>query len=216
MTRRALGRRKMYSNAGASSVLCSAPVLLLFGMCMLGVWVVWHAESSWETKRELCMKDATCIETSDEASPRTLFSAFTQDQHKSWMRFHDVLIADARRRQGVKTLFIGDSITEAFRGTSYGKPCDSGLRPVPKKRWMSKHKRRQHAKARATARSANNKKTCRTDGIPETMKELFGDDWLALAISGACQRTAVVTIPCNIACAINRAVRSSFVACLIL
>jgi hypothetical protein len=77
-----------------------------------------------------------CGEQPDLSSARTVYSAHSADQYRSWYEFERVLeaetnaLATSSSRADEKNkkdrhviLFYGDSITEAMRGTAYGRPC---------------------------------------------------------------------------------------------
>lgn len=61
------------------------------------------------------------------ASPRTAWSSRSGSQSAAWFRFQRLLAAEAARFSALgdgtsRVVLIGDSITEAWRGTSYGQP----------------------------------------------------------------------------------------------
>ena len=73
-----------------------------------------------------CPSPGNCHEQPDVPSPRTPFSAWSVAQLSKWFRYEMSLAEKARTAaQGSDRpiLFIGDSITEAFVGTSYGSSC---------------------------------------------------------------------------------------------
>jgi lysophospholipase L1-like esterase len=61
------------------------------------------------------------------ASPRTLWSAYNKREVSTWHTCHDELVADAQRysastgESSRRLVLFGDSITESWRGTSYGR-----------------------------------------------------------------------------------------------
>ena len=69
-------------------------------------------------------ENGSCHERADVPSPRTPYSAWTAVQLSAWFSFQRELVLVATANSGVGSLFIGDSITEAFQGTSYGGDCD--------------------------------------------------------------------------------------------
>lgn len=72
-------------------------------------------------------------EAADVPSPRTSWSAFNQREYATWQRCHQTLLADSQawspRGVGTQLVLLGDSITESWRGTSYGRavPRTSGV-----------------------------------------------------------------------------------------
>ena len=70
----------------------------------------------------MCEADGACHEAADVASPRTEYSGRTVAQRKKWFEFHDVLASSAEAFAPTKEplVFLGDSITETWLGTSYG------------------------------------------------------------------------------------------------
>lgn len=58
------------------------------------------------------------------ASARTPYSSPSWSELIEWFEFHRLLVQDAlNAAQTCRAVFIGDSITESVRGTSYGKTC---------------------------------------------------------------------------------------------
>lgn len=65
--------------------------------------------------------DSQITEVSDKPSPRTTFSGRSRAQIREWYLVHANLTQEAQAAgPTVKVLFLGDSITESWRGTSYG------------------------------------------------------------------------------------------------
>ena len=61
-------------------------------------------------------------------SPRTPWSVFSAEQQTRWESFQSTLAAEAAAfragRGRTRLVLLGDSITEAWRGTSYGNPSE--------------------------------------------------------------------------------------------
>lgn len=116
----------------------------------------------------LCTKRGKCRESASSASPRTHFSSYTADQQNLWLAFQQTLAEEASLRgPAVQTLFLGDSITEAFRGTSYGRDCTT-----------------QTADDDVVSESGKKKKG-RCFGVPMVFNEMFDPaTTMASAISG--------------------------------
>ena len=61
-------------------------------------------------------------------SPRTPWSVFSAEQQARWESFQSTLAAEAAAfragRGRTRLVLLGDSITEAWRGTSYGNPSE--------------------------------------------------------------------------------------------
>jgi lysophospholipase L1-like esterase len=100
-----------------------------------------------EFDKPMCDSHGICGETPSIPSPRTTFSARSETQMTGWFKFHDKLMKDSwlfarnlqQQRKGAaesfpvssssqasvssaaisSVVFLGDSITESFRGTSY-------------------------------------------------------------------------------------------------
>jgi lysophospholipase L1-like esterase len=83
-----------------------------------------------------CDADGTCHEKPDKASPRTIYSAKSEEQYHLWWKCHAKLnrtaqlYAERREREadmGMETtrplILLGDSITESWMGTSTGFPA---------------------------------------------------------------------------------------------
>jgi lysophospholipase L1-like esterase len=73
-----------------------------------------------------CRAPGDCHEQPDVPTPRTPFSAWTAEQLSKWFRYQMNLVAVASTAVATSSspiLFLGDSITEAFVGTSYGASC---------------------------------------------------------------------------------------------
>ena len=137
MAPRAQGRRPKLTQPGRVAALLGATALLL--------WLAssqprdpdaeFHVPFCDEERREGARP--RCGEPSDVPTPRTRFSARSKAQLDEWHAFHDVLRRFAEHaadtppgnndsegipdRGVVDVLFLGDSITEAMRGTSYGR-----------------------------------------------------------------------------------------------
>ena len=63
-------------------------------------------------------------EQADIASPRTPWSSRSANQSRKWSVYHASLVSDADAYQSGKSsrlILLGDSITEAWRGTGYGE-----------------------------------------------------------------------------------------------
>ena len=82
---------------------------------------------------DLCpVTDGPCAENAAVPSPRTLFSARTKRQFDQWFTLAATLRAELNARLAsveppLDVIFWGDSIFEAFRGTSYGEPTERAL-----------------------------------------------------------------------------------------
>ena len=88
----------------------------LFMILALWVWLL-LAENSFNTP--LCNRaTGMCREHAQIASPRTPYSTSSAHDYDRWFAAHAMQMAGANER--VDVLFLGDSIMEAFRGTSYG------------------------------------------------------------------------------------------------
>ena len=63
-------------------------------------------------------------EAADVASPRTSWSVYNKKELATWQRCHETLRTDAQAYvpgAASRLVLIGDSITESWRGTSYGR-----------------------------------------------------------------------------------------------
>ena len=71
----------------------------------------------------MCESDGTCHEHATVASPRTETTNYRQDE-ALWFHFHAQLVEEAAAWAPSRTplVLVGDSITESWRGTSYGQP----------------------------------------------------------------------------------------------
>ena len=86
----------------------------------------------------MCGPDGTCYESADIPSPRTVHTARNQLQLDRWWEVHAALNrsaevysaadADLGAGAGRPLVLLGDSITEAWVGTSYGRPSDRSMR----------------------------------------------------------------------------------------
>ena len=76
----------------------------------------------------LCPAVGPCNELATEATPRTRFSSRDRTGFARWFAFDARLRGELSARLAapptLKLLFWGDSIFEAFRGTSYGRPAE--------------------------------------------------------------------------------------------
>ncbi|KAK3281572.1 hypothetical protein CYMTET_10640 [Cymbomonas tetramitiformis] len=81
----------------------------------------------------MCEADGTCHEPASLPSPRTVHSAKSKAQFQQWHKFHSQLEKEAKlaAKHEVDVLFLGDSITEAFRGSSLGRSNVSRTRGSP-------------------------------------------------------------------------------------
>jgi len=139
----------------------SAMMSLAFFYVITNPWNVQPDASIYE-KTPMCNKSGKCGEVSTVPSPRTIYSAKTQEQYDLWWQAHAKLnqsAAEYVERRGVSgdntgnkrsLILIGDSITEEWIGTNMGQP---------ESRW---------------------------NGVPEVLKEYFEPlfDPLVLAIGG--------------------------------
>ena len=84
-----------------------------------------------------CDADGTCHEKPEKSSPRTIYSAKSEEQFQRWWKMHANLnwtaqsYAERREREaemGVEPtrplILLGDSITESWMGTNLGFPVD--------------------------------------------------------------------------------------------
>jgi len=87
----------------------------------------------------MCNSQGKCGENPSHPSPRTTFSTTSVEQQLTWFKVHENLIKAAQNYNSVITLktgtrrkfiFIGDSITESFIGTSYGESTAPRLHGV--------------------------------------------------------------------------------------
>ena len=74
-------------------------------------------------------------EAADVPSPRTSWSVYSKKELATWQRCHETLRADAQAyvpSAASRLVLIGDSITESWRGTSYGRavPRTHGVQSV--------------------------------------------------------------------------------------
>lgn len=77
---------------------------------------------------QMCNAQGECGEDPSTPSPRTTFSSRSKSQDMVWFAFHEKLIESSYSYQLNKrknVVFLGDSITESFLGTSY----DDGTAP---------------------------------------------------------------------------------------
>jgi lysophospholipase L1-like esterase len=88
-----------------------------------------------------CDVDGTCHEKPDRPSPRTVYSARSEEQYEMWWKLHEQLnvsaLAYATRREqqgrdGLLTkarplILLGDSITESWLGTNMGVPTERAI-----------------------------------------------------------------------------------------
>ncbi|GMI20548.1 hypothetical protein TeGR_g14143 [Tetraparma gracilis] len=74
-------------------------------------------------KAPLCPPPAGCREQPAAATPRTPFSSRSPEQLEAWEDFHELLREEPAPPPG-SVVFWGDSIFEAFRGTSFGRECE--------------------------------------------------------------------------------------------
>lgn len=68
-----------------------------------------------------------CGEPADLPCPRTLYSSRTIEQYTDWFKFHAELLesdTSTNTYYSPQLNLIGDSITESWRGTSMGGPCE--------------------------------------------------------------------------------------------
>ena len=74
-------------------------------------------------RTSMCDADGTCHEQPAVPSPRTRWTIGTQGM-REWFAFHQALANEAAAFAPRKPplVFVGDSITETWRGTSVGRP----------------------------------------------------------------------------------------------
>lgn len=87
--------------------------VILAGMAFVGVVVFVLVKSPAEERAEL-------------ATPRTAWSSKSANQSRRWFGFQQQLVGDASMYSPGKSsrlVLVGDSITEAWRGTAYGRQC---------------------------------------------------------------------------------------------
>lgn len=77
-----------------------------------------------------CSKDGSCGEESNKPTPRTVYSARSKKQYEEFMERHanlskqsnDFATTESKSKSKSPIVFLGDSITEGWMGTSYGTP----------------------------------------------------------------------------------------------
>ncbi|KAG8465312.1 hypothetical protein KFE25_002619 [Diacronema lutheri] len=79
--------------------------------------------AKWRFDEPLCDHVGTCHESSVAASPRTRHSTRSAENYSAWWRAHDALAALARRAGRPGLVFVGDSISESYLGSSMLAPC---------------------------------------------------------------------------------------------
>jgi len=87
--------------------------VLLAGMAFVGAVAFVLVKSPAEERAEI-------------ATPRTAWSSKSANQSRRWFNFQQQLVTDAAMYvpfRSSKLVLVGDSITEAWRGTSYGRQC---------------------------------------------------------------------------------------------
>ena len=93
-------------------------------------------------RTSFCDRDGTCHEKPDQPSPRTIYSAKSQDQYEQWWKAHAILnqtaldyaaqLPTSRRVRGKRPLILyGDSITEAWRGLALQQPNNPRTLGIP-------------------------------------------------------------------------------------
>lgn len=102
----------------------------LFGFTALGILYMTYLGTATPSKsmddlykaRPFCNATGFCGERADIPSPRTVYSARTSEQYRLWYEFSETLRKETESSRD-SLIFLGDSITEAYRGTAYGTPC---------------------------------------------------------------------------------------------
>ena len=106
--------------------------VILVSVIILTCYYMFHFKSKEEDPFAVpfCEKDGTCHEKPDKPSPRTVYSAFSKEQYEKWWSFNTLLNVtceeyNQKRKQNNDNkqalVLLGDSITEAWRGTGYGQ-----------------------------------------------------------------------------------------------
>jgi hypothetical protein len=77
----------------------------------------------WEFGGQVCNHTAgACYEAADEPSPRTRYSSESAADYEAWWMLHDELAKAAARARAPDAVWLGDGLTEAYRGTILGRP----------------------------------------------------------------------------------------------
>ena len=72
----------------------------------------------------MLVESSVGIESADAPSPRTSYSVHNPHEMKQWSATHARLVADAQSyvpAVATRLVCFGDSITESWRGTAYGR-----------------------------------------------------------------------------------------------
>jgi len=115
-------------------------ILIIPVVLVLGILIVHPNTSKISTNKSskipfiplpMCDPDGRCHENPTIPSPRTIYSSFSKTQEKLWQNVHETLKQTSKDyvnrrnfRDIVMTkplLLLGDSITESWLGTSYGR-----------------------------------------------------------------------------------------------
>lgn len=115
-------------------------ILIIPVVLVLGILIVHPNTSKISTSKSskipfiplpMCDPDGRCHENPTIPSPRTIYSSFSKTQEKLWQNVHETLKQTSKDyvnrrnfRDIVMTkplLLLGDSITESWLGTSYGR-----------------------------------------------------------------------------------------------
>lgn len=89
-------------------------------------------------EKPMCNAEGTCGENPSTPSPRTTFSSPSASQEKEWFEFHEKLKRSAHKYKTTSTtqyltkdvVFLGDSISESFLGTSYDDETNPRLNGI--------------------------------------------------------------------------------------
>lgn len=84
----------------------------------------------WDYTAKICSAAGACRESADTPTPRTRFSTTSRAQYERWWLTHDWMRANASRAAQPDLILVGDSITEAYVGTSMLHPV-ARCRGVP-------------------------------------------------------------------------------------
>lgn len=115
-------------------------ILIIPVVLVLGILIVHPNTSKISTNKSskipfiplpMCDPDGRCHENPTIPSPRTIYSSFSKTQEKLWQNVHETLKQTSKdyvNRRNIHDivmtkplLLLGDSITESWLGTSYGR-----------------------------------------------------------------------------------------------
>lgn len=113
-------------------------MLVLSVVLLFDWWEIDHVAAQTKidvyANTRFCDVNGTCGESPTTPTTRTIYSARTFLQYQKWLNYNEQLnekarvYAEKRRYQGSNSsrplIFLGDSITEAWMGTSLGTPTE--------------------------------------------------------------------------------------------